>query len=87
MCDWQREWTELTNPPGYGGCTVPIQHVEPIEYGEVLPGVTCPECGGELVHTSNGAFCDDCMSYVPVVGNAIHVNEDEDDESDWDDEE
>lgn len=86
MCDWQREWVELTNPDGYGGSTVPIRHVEPIEYGEVLPGIVCPDCGGELLYTSNGAFCDECLALVPVVGNAVHVNEETDDESDWTDE-
>jgi hypothetical protein len=85
VCDWQREWTELTNPDG--GSTVPIRRVEPIEYGETLPGITCPECGGELVLTSNGAFCDECSALVPVVGNAVHVNDDADDESDWIEEE
>lgn len=71
MCDW----------------TEPIQHVEELEYGDVVPGVICPSCGGELVHTSYGAFCDECRSYVPIVGSAVHVVEDdEDDETDWDDE-
>jgi hypothetical protein len=62
------------------------KHVEPMDYGEIVPGVTCPECGGELVHSSNGAFCEDCTSYVPVVGSAVIVKDDESDD-DWTDEE
>jgi hypothetical protein len=58
-----------------------------LEYGDEVPGVTCPECGGELVHTSNGALCDWCRAYVPIVGSVAHVNDDEDDDSDWTDEE
>lgn len=73
MCDWQR--------PSH------LQDEEQLEYGSVVPGVTCPSCGGELVHTSNGAFCEWCSSYVPIVGSAVHVNEDEDDEPDWTDDE
>jgi uncharacterized Zn finger protein (UPF0148 family) len=61
-------WTEPTN-----------QHVELLEYGDIVPGITCPECGGELVHTSNGAFCDECRLYVPVTGSAVVIG-------DWTDE-
>lgn len=84
MCDW-------TEPDG--GSTVPIRHssdlqnAEQLEYGDIVPGVRCPDCGNELVHTSNGALCDWCSSYVPVVGSAVHVTEDEDDDSDWTDDE
>jgi hypothetical protein len=78
-------WTELTNPGG--GSTVPIQHEEELEYGDIVPGVTCPSCGGELVHSSNGAFCDECQAYVPIVGSAVHVEDDTDDDSDWTEEE
>lgn len=61
-------------------------HLEDLEYGETVPGVTCPECGCELVCTSNGAFCEWDSSYVPLVDNRVVVVEDEqDDESDWDD--
>ena len=60
--------------------------VEELAYGDVVPGITCPSCGGELVHTSYGAFCDECRSYVPIVGSAVHVDDDTDDETDWDDE-
>lgn len=65
---------------------MPEQTLEELEYGDTVPGITCPSCGGELVHTSNGAFCDECASYVPIVGSAVHVNDDEDDASDWIDE-
>jgi hypothetical protein len=78
------EWVEMTNPGG--GSTVPVQHVEELEYGDTVPGVVCPSCGGELVHTSYGALCDECRSYVPIVGNAVHVVEDDEDD-DWDDDE
>lgn len=64
--------------------TGPIQHVEESEYGTVVPAVTCPDCGGELLHTSNGAFCDSCESFVPVVGSTVVVIEDD---SDWTDDE
>jgi hypothetical protein len=57
-----------------------------LEYGEVVPGITCPSCGGELVHTSVGAFCDECRSYVPIVGSAVIVNDD-DETDDWTDDE
>lgn len=85
--DGKRHWVELTNPDGYGGSTVPIQHEEELEYGETVPGIVCPSCRGELVHTSVGAFCDECRSYVPIVGSAVHVDEDADDDSDWIDDE
>lgn len=65
---------------------LPEQAEEELEYGDTVPGVTCPSCGGELVHTSSGALCDECRSYVPIVGSAVHVSDDEDDESEWDDE-
>ena len=67
---------------------LPQQPLEELEYGETVPGVTCPSCGGELVHTSSGALCDECRAYVPIVGSAVHVDDedDSDDESDWDDE-
>lgn len=63
-----------------------MQSVDDLAYGDVVPGVTCPECGGELVHTSNGAFCDWDQSYVPIVGAAVVVEDDDDlDESEWTD--
>jgi hypothetical protein len=51
------------------------QLLELIEYGTIVPGVTCPACGGELVAASNGAFCEECLSYVPIVGNAVVLDE------------
>jgi hypothetical protein len=66
---------------------IPLQSVDDLAYGDTVPGVTCPECGGELVHTSNGAFCDWDSSFVPVVGSAVVVSDEEDDESEWDDDE
>lgn len=62
------------------------QPVDELDYGDVVPGVTCPECGGELVYTSNGAFCDWCESYVPVVGSAVVIDEVENDDDEWTDE-
>ncbi len=61
-----------------------LNHHE-LEYGDIVPGLTCPSCGSELVYTSNGAFCDWDSSYVPVVGGAVIFLDDEDDESDWTD--
>lgn len=66
--------------------TQPLQSVDELAYGDAVPGVTCPQCGGELVSTSNGAFCDWDSSYVPIVNAAVLVEEDEDDESEWTDE-
>lgn len=61
-----------------------LQQVDQLEYGDVVPGVTCPECGGDLVHTSIGARCDWDQIYVPIVGSAVLVNnEDEPDQTDW----
>lgn len=57
-----------------------------LEYGAIVPGVTCPACGSELVHTSNGAFCEWDTAYVPIVDSAVLVHDDEDD-PDWIDDE
>lgn len=62
-----------------------LQQTEQLEYGDSVPGVTCPECGGELVHTSNGAFCEWCMAYVPIVNSAVLVDNDDEDDSEWND--
>lgn len=48
---------------------------EYLEYGETVPGVVCPECGGELVHTSVGAYCDWDSRWVPIIGKAIVVDD------------
>ncbi len=53
-----------------------------LAYGDEIPNVTCPACGGGLLLTSNGGFCDWDSSYVPVVGSAVVI-----DESDWVDDE
>lgn len=82
MCDWRDPVnTGSINPRSA------FQDEEQLEYGSIVPGVRCPECGNELVHTSNGAFCEWCTSYVPIVGSAVHVTDDVDDESDWTDDE
>lgn len=60
---------------------------EALEYGAIVPGVTCPQCGGELLHTSNGALCESCTSYVPVVGTAVVLDVEAEDDSDWTDDE
>jgi len=60
--------------------------LEEFEYGETIPGVSCPACGGGLVHTASGAYCDWCCAYVAVVGELLIVDEDRDDEDEGDDE-
>jgi hypothetical protein len=62
-----------------------LQQTDQLEYGETVPGVTCPECGGELVHTSIGARCDWDQIYVPIIGTAVLIDEDEPDDSEWND--
>lgn len=62
---------------------VELSHDE-LEYGDIVPGVCCPDCGNELVATSNGALCEWCEGYVPVVGSVVTVHEDDDDEE-WND--
>lgn len=52
-------------------------NVDELEYGETVPGVVCPSCGGELVHTSSGAFCDWCSAYVPIVSAAIVIDDED----------
>lgn len=61
--------------------------VDELEYGAIVPGVVCPRCGGELVHTSVGAYCDWDSRYVPIIGMAVVIdtewnNTDDDDRAD-----
>jgi hypothetical protein len=62
-----------------------VQVTDPLEYGAIVPGITCPECGGELLYTSIGALCEPCSSYVPVVGTAVILDVEAGDDSDWTD--
>jgi hypothetical protein len=57
-----------------------------LDYGEPIPGVLCPACGGELVRTHSGAYCDWCSALVPVVGEVVVIEHDEDQDEDWNDE-
>jgi uncharacterized Zn finger protein (UPF0148 family) len=45
-----------------------VNHPDETEYGEEIKGLSCPECGGALVHARGNAYCDHCAAYVPVVG-------------------
>lgn len=60
--------------------------LDELDYGEPIPGVSCPECGGELVHTHSGAFCDWCSALVPVIGTVVHLDDEDDEDGDQDDE-
>lgn len=62
-----------------------LQQTDRLEYGETVPGVTCPECGGELVHTSIGARCEWDQIYVPVSGSIVIVDDVDTDDSEWTD--
>jgi hypothetical protein len=96
-CEWQRpalvpeqirRFAKQSTEASFrlsGRLTSDLQQTDQLEYGEVVPGVTCPECGGELVHTSIGARCDWDQIYVPIIGTAVLIDEDEPDDSEWND--
>ena len=60
--------------------------VDELDFGDTIPGVTCPDDGAELVYTSSGGFCDWCEKFVPIVG-AVLIVTDEPDGPDWTDDE
>lgn len=62
--------------------------LDELDYGERIPGVLCPQCGGELVRTHSGAYCDWCSALVPVIGDVVVFDSADDDEPDdnaWED--
>lgn len=59
--------------------------IDELEWGAEVPGVVCPKCGGQLINTSVGAFCDWDLVYVPILTSAVYADEEDDEHLEWTD--
>jgi len=52
-----------------------LQLAVELDYGEIVPGVLCPDCACELMNLSAGAWCDWCGAYVPIVDGCVQFSD------------